>query len=84
MGWSGIKNGELLARMKEERFDVFLTGDRKSTVSAASPRSWYRCGLLSARSTPLADILPHIPELLTRLPSLQPGTLTVIPDATRS
>jgi predicted nuclease of predicted toxin-antitoxin system len=26
-GWSGIKNGELL-RLAEERFDVFLTGDK--------------------------------------------------------
>ena len=28
MGWSGIKNGALLEKMKQERFDVFIKGDR--------------------------------------------------------
>lgn len=28
MGWKGIRNGELLARMEQERIDVFITGDR--------------------------------------------------------
>jgi hypothetical protein len=32
MGWAGITNGKLLA-LAEERFDVFLTGDRKSELS---------------------------------------------------
>ncbi|MEQ1859150.1 MAG: DUF5615 family PIN-like protein [Chthoniobacteraceae bacterium] len=28
MGWSGIRNGQLIALMRQERFDVFITGDR--------------------------------------------------------
>src|SRR6266498_6102151 len=28
MGWSGIKNGQLLALAEQNKFDVFLTGDR--------------------------------------------------------
>ncbi|MFD2572601.1 hypothetical protein ACFSUS_18320 [Spirosoma soli] len=28
MGWSGIKNGQLLALMKENKFDVFVAVDK--------------------------------------------------------
>lgn len=28
MGWSGLRNGELMEKMRQERFDVFITGDR--------------------------------------------------------
>jgi hypothetical protein len=28
MGWSGIKNGQLLTLAQQNQFDVFLTGDR--------------------------------------------------------
>lgn len=28
MGWSGVKNGQLLALAEQNNFDVFLTGDR--------------------------------------------------------
>jgi predicted nuclease of predicted toxin-antitoxin system len=31
MGWSGIKNGQLLALAEQNGFDVFLTGDRNLT-----------------------------------------------------
>jgi len=80
MGWSGTKNGELLARMREERFDVFLTGDRNLQFQQHLPASGIAVVLLKAKSTKLADTLPHMPELLTRLPSLQPGTIAIIPE----
>ncbi len=39
MGWSGIKNGELLDKMRQERFDVFITGlsciRKEATISAS-------------------------------------------------
>ena len=28
MGWSGLKNGELLSVAEAERFEVFVTGDK--------------------------------------------------------
>ncbi len=80
MGWSGTKNGELLARMREERFDVFLTGDRNLQFQQHLPDSGIAVVLLKAKSTKLADTLPRMPELLTRLPSLQPGTIAIIPE----
>ncbi len=37
MGWTGIRNGELLTRMEQEKIDVFLTGDRNLQFSNISP-----------------------------------------------
>lgn len=38
MQWGGIKNGELLTLIERERFDVFLTGDKKHGQTAEPGR----------------------------------------------
>ena len=81
MGWSGIKNGELMARMRQEAFDVFLTGDRNLQFQQHLPEAEVAVVLLRARSTKLADTLPLMEEVLARLPMLQAGTITVISDS---
>jgi len=39
MGWSGIKNGPLLEKMRQERFDLFITGDRNLQFQQHLPAS---------------------------------------------
>lgn len=34
MGWSGIKNGQLLKLAVDNGFDVFLTGDRNLSTKS--------------------------------------------------
>lgn len=79
MGWSGLKNGELLARMQQERIDVFLTGDRNLQFQQRLPAAGIAVVLLAGKSTRLADTLPLVAEVLAQLPALRPGTITVIP-----
>ncbi|MGI8436759.1 MAG: hypothetical protein ACR2NX_07625 [Chthoniobacterales bacterium] len=79
MGWNGLKNGELLARMQQERIDVFLTGDRNLQFQQHLPETGIAVVLLSGKSTRLADTMPLMAEVLAHLPDLQSGTLTVIP-----
>ncbi|HEY4282447.1 MAG TPA: hypothetical protein VGM62_05225 [Chthoniobacterales bacterium] len=81
MGWNGIKNGDLVTRMQQERFDVFITGDRNLQFQQHLPVAKIAVVLLAAKSTKLADTVPLMPEVLARLPALQPGTITVIPSA---
>ena len=81
MGWSGIKNGELLALMRQERFDVFLTGDRNLQFQQHLPAASVAVVVLAAESTRLADTMPLMARVLAVLPSLQPGTVTVIAPA---
>jgi hypothetical protein len=78
MGWSGIENGELLEKMRQERFDVFITGDRNLQFQQRLPAGGIAVVLLRARSTKLVDTLPLMTEVLSRLNALQPGTITVI------
>ena len=80
MGWSGIENGALLEKMRQERFDVFLTGDRNLQFQREAPVSGIAVIVLRAGSTRLAETLPLMPQLLERINALHPGTITVIPE----
>lgn len=70
-GWSGKKNGELLA-MADPLFDVLLTLD-KNLPYQQNPES-VRIALLivHARSNRLADLLPLLPECIAALEVIQP------------
>ncbi len=59
MGWSGIKNGELLDKMRQERFDVFITGDRNLQFQQHLPTAGVAVVVLRARSTRLAGPPAH-------------------------
>jgi hypothetical protein len=78
MGWSGIENGELLEKMRQERFDVFITGDRNLQFQQHVPAAGVAVVLLRGRSTKLVDTLPLMNDVLSRLDAFQPGTITVI------
>ena len=78
MGWSGVKNGRLLALIEQEGFDAFITGDRNLQFQQHIPAVRFAMIVLAAASTKLADTLPLMPKVLALLPTLQPGTVTVI------
>ncbi len=65
--------------MRQERSYVFLTGDRNLQFQQHIPAAGIAVVLLQARSTKLADTLRLMAEVLARLASLQPGTITMIP-----
>jgi predicted nuclease of predicted toxin-antitoxin system len=77
MGWTGVKNGRLLA-LAEQQFDVFVTGDRNLSFQQNTPQLQVAVVVLAARSTRLTDTLPLMPNLLMTLAQLQPGTVTQI------
>jgi hypothetical protein len=75
-GWVGKKNGELLALAEEFGFRVFFTLDRGLEYQQnLKPRN-IAVLLIRAKSNRLADLLPHVPEILRVLDKLQPGQLT--------
>jgi hypothetical protein len=78
MGWNGIKNGDLLALMKQERFDVFITGDRNLQFQQHVPAASVAIVVLAAKSTRLTDTLPLMPSVLAQLATLQAGSVTVV------
>jgi hypothetical protein len=77
IGWAGLKNGALLAEA-EKRFDVLLTMDSNMVHQQNLSRFRIAVIALQARSNRLADTRPLMSKLLTLLPSLRPGALTVV------
>jgi hypothetical protein len=77
-GWAGRKNGELLTLAERSGFQVFITIDRGIEYQLnLKPRS-IAVVLIRTKSNRLVDLLPHVPEILKVLGSLQPGRLAKV------
>ena len=73
LGWSGIKNGKLLALAVENGFDVFLTGDRNLTFQQNLTEFSIAIVVLEADGIQLHHTFPLMPKVLALLPELKPG-----------
>jgi hypothetical protein len=80
MGWSGIKNGELLRRAQEV-FDAFLTADRNLAFQQNISRLRLGVVVLATGSTKLDDLRPRAAEIAAALDAVQPGEVLQIPPA---
>ena len=77
MGWTAIKNGELLA-LASAHFDAFVTVDRNLAFQQDVPGLRIAVVVLQAKSNRLNDLRPLMPGLLSKLDSAQQGTVTII------
>jgi len=77
MGWSAIKNGELL-ELASERFDAFVTVDRNLAFQQNVRSLLIAVIVLHAKTNRLADLLPLVPNLLTAIGSAKPGVVTTV------
>jgi len=75
MGWSGIKNGQLLALAISQGFEVFLTVDQNLRTQQNLSRSGIAILVLVATSNRLADLIPLLPSALQELGSIIPGDI---------
>ena len=80
MGWSGCKNGNLLA-LAESQFDVFITVDRNLSFQQHLIQFNIAVIVLHAPSNRLADLKPLVPQILILLPIVPKGQATVIESA---
>lgn len=78
MGWSSIKNGELLALAATD-FDAFVTVDRNLSFQQDVSARNIAVVVLRATSNRLADLRPLVPKLLACLATASRGTVTVVP-----
>ena len=77
IGWAGLKNGALLSKA-ERRFDLLLTMDSKMRFQQNFAKYRMAVIALEARSNRLADTRPLMPKVLVLLPSVKPGTVTIV------
>jgi predicted nuclease of predicted toxin-antitoxin system len=76
-GWSGVKNGKLLA-LAATQFDAFITVDKNLPYQQNSANLPVAVLVLDARSNELHHLLPLVPLLEEALQSLQPRTYVLI------
>ena len=77
MGWTAVRNGELLA-LASTHFDVFVTVDRNLSFQQAIVSFPISVVVLQARTNRLADLRPLVPSLLSAIEARQPGTVELI------
>jgi hypothetical protein len=82
-GWSGVKNGELLA-LAETEFDAFVTLDRNMEHQQPLDQFDLCFVLLSVPTNRVADVLPLAPQILSALSRAKKGTVIYVPDDTTS
>lgn len=72
MGWTAVKNGELLALVAKE-FDAFVTVDRNLAFQQNVTGINVAVIVLRAKSNRLDDLKALVPELLRSLTDAPPG-----------
>jgi len=76
MGWSGVKNGELL-KLAEQQFDVFITTDKNLRYQQNLARINLAFLLLPTNQVPVVVAL--LPEIEEALKKIQTGDFVEIP-----
>ena len=71
MGWSGIKNGQLLL-LAAAQFDVFVTVDKNLSYQQNLTALPVAVILLEARTVQLKELVALVPELQRSLAALTP------------
>ncbi len=79
MGWSAIKNGELLSLASRE-FDVFVTVDRNLSFQQNIDPLPMAVVVLRAKTNRLADLLPLVPEMLKAVETATRGVAIYVGD----
>lgn len=77
MGWTTIKNGELLA-LAASSFDAFITVDRNLSFQQNVAAHEIAVLVLRARTNRLADLRPLVPKILKTIEIAQSGTAVLV------
>ena len=76
-GWSGIKNGKLLA-LTAASFDAFITVDKNLPYQQNTSSLPVAVLVLDAVSNELPYLLPLVPALEAALANLKPGSYVLL------
>lgn len=77
MGWTAIKNGELLA-LAAAQFDVFVTVDRNLAFQQNTEAAPTAIVVLHAKSNRLSELRPLVTQLLAAVGTAARGTVTLV------
>ncbi len=78
-GWSGKKNGALLALMSAAGFEVLLTVDQSVRHQQNLKAAGVAVVIMVAVTNDIVDLLPLAPDVLTALATIRPGDAVEVP-----
>jgi hypothetical protein len=73
MGWAGKKNGELLALMAANGFEVLLTVDRNLRFQQNLAAAGVAIVIMVAATNRLPDLVPLLPSVEAAFATVRPG-----------
>jgi hypothetical protein len=76
-GWSGKRNGELLA-LADPEFDVLVTADQGLEFQQNLARLRISVRVLVAPSNQVEDLVPLLPASLAALSKIEPGSVVEV------
>lgn len=76
MGWTGLKNGQLLRAAEHEGIDVLLTGDQSLILEQNLGKRTLAIVALSAIQLPI--IKTYLPEIIAAIDRARPGSYQVV------
>jgi hypothetical protein len=78
LGWTTIKNGELLSLAVRNGFQVFVTVDRNLSFQQNIPAYEIAVIVLRAQTNRLSDLRPLVPALLKAIDSARPRSVLTV------
>lgn len=76
MGWSGLKNGELLRVAEDDGFGVFLTGDKN--LAYQQNIAARRMAIVTLSAIDLDILKPHISLIVAAIKTVAPGAFLTV------
>ena len=77
MGWTTVRNGELLL-LASAHFDVFITVDRNLSFQQNPKSLPIAVAVLRAKTNRLTDLRPLVPHLLAELAVIERGSVVFV------
>jgi len=78
MGWSGIKNGQLLELAERSAFEALFTVDKGLPKQQNLEGRRIAVVLLRSRSNRRKDLISRMASVVAALEQLQPGQLVIV------
>ena len=82
MGWSGLKNGELLRMAEENGIEALVTGDQ--TLAAEQNLSGRRVAIVALSAIQLPILREKVPTTIAAIDAAVPGTFYILDCGTYS
>lgn len=76
MGWSELKNGELLRVAEENGIEVFVTGDK--SLADEQNLTGRRLAIVALSTNNWPIVKDHVPEILAAIDSALPGSFQAV------